>query len=71
MYLYRTYEGEQAREFVHEPLPAGGEWPEVQQRVHTVQVWASNVDDPGADHYVLVAYDAAGHEIGRKQVHTY
>lgn len=71
MYLYATYEEQQAREFVSKPFPSGGEWPEVQQRVHTVEVWASNIDEPATDHYTLIAFDSDGQELARKKVLGY
>lgn len=71
MYLYATHDGAAAREFVSRPLPSGGEWCGVAGRVHRVEVWASNIEDPGADYYELVAYDENGNEIGRKRVDTY
>lgn len=71
MYLYATYKGREARQFVCEPLPSGGEWRQVAKKVERVEVWASNIEDSGADHYVLVAYDVSDREIGRKKVETY
>lgn len=71
MYLYETHEGKEAKEFVNRRLPSGGEWPEVACEVQRVEVWASNIDDSGADHYVLVAIDADGEEIGRKRIRAY
>lgn len=71
MYLYATYEGPQAHEFVTKPLPLGAEWPEVADQVERLEVWASNVDDSGPDRYELVAFDSQGHQIGRNTVLAY
>lgn len=71
MYLYATYEGPEAQEFVSKPLPTGDRWREVDPQVQKVEVWASSMDDPATDHYELVAFDADGREISRKKVQGY
>lgn len=62
MYLYDTHEGEEAREFARSPLPSGGEWPEVVDQVERVEVWASNVNDPGSEKAVETAGSTRGPE---------
>jgi hypothetical protein len=71
MYLYETHTGKEAQEFVSRPLPSGGDWTEMARQVQKVEVWASSMDDPGADHHVLVAFDVDGCEISRKRVRGY
>ena len=71
MHLYATYDGQEAREFVCNPVPSGGDWPEVAEQVQRVEVWTSHIDDPGDDHYVLIVFDADYREISRKRVEAY
>jgi hypothetical protein len=47
MYLFATYEGPDAHEFVSKPLPSGDKWREVGRQVQKVEVWASRMDHPG------------------------
>ena len=71
MYLYATYEGPEAHEFLSKPLPSGDRWSDVGRQVQKVEVWASSMDDPGPDHYKLLAFDADGREIGRRALQAY
>lgn len=71
MYLYATYDGPEAHEFVSKPLPSGDKWREASGQVQKVEVWASSMDDPGTDYYELVAFGANGQEISRKRVQGY
>lgn len=71
MYLYETHEGKDAREFVTTCLPRRGGWPEVKERVERVELWATSLYDDGLDRYELIAYEADGEEIGRKEIPGY
>lgn len=71
MHLYATYKGQEAREFARKPVPSGGAWPEVAEQVQRFEVWTSHIEDPGDDHYVLIAFDADDREISRKRVEGY
>jgi hypothetical protein len=68
MKLQATYRGPEAQRFALEPPPCGAGWPEVAYEAETIFVYESEPHEPGAHFYLLLAYDSAGNEVGRKRV---
>ena len=68
MRLQATYRGPEAQRFAQEPPPYGAGWPEVAYEAHTIFVYVSEPGEPGHHFVQLLAYDADGNEVGRRQV---
>lgn len=68
MRLQATYRGPEAQRFALEPPPYGADWPEVAYEADVIFVYEKEPHEPGAHFYLLLAYDAARNEIGRKRV---
>jgi hypothetical protein len=68
MRLEETYTGAEAQRFALEPPPYGAGWPEVADEAETILVYESEPSDPGHQFVLLLAYDAEGNEVGRKQL---
>jgi hypothetical protein len=58
----------EAQRFALEPPPYGADWPEVAYEASTILVYVSEPSDPGHYFVQLLAYDAEGREVGRKQL---
>jgi hypothetical protein len=48
--------------------PYGAGWPEVANEAQTIFVYVSEPSDPGHYFVQLLAFDAEGYEVGRKQL---
>lgn len=68
MYLLRTNTGPEAQRFALEPLPFGAGWPEVAYEAETIAVCVSEPGEPSHHFLQLLAYDADGNEVGRKNL---
>ncbi|MEA3376529.1 MAG: hypothetical protein U9R72_10100 [Chloroflexota bacterium] len=68
MRLQATYRGAEAQRFAFEPPPYGAGWPEVADEADVIFVYEKEPHEPGAHFHFLLAYDAEGHEVGRKRV---
>jgi len=67
MRLQATYRGPEAQRFALEPPPYGADWPDVAYEAETIFVYVSEPSDPGHYFVQLLAFDAEGDEVGRKQ----
>ena len=68
MKLQATYRGPEAQRFALEPAPYGADWPDVAYEADVIFVYVSEPHEPGHYFVQLLAYDAYGNEVGRKQL---
>lgn len=68
MRLRATCKDPEAQRFALEPPPYGAGWPNVAYEASPIFVYVSEPSDPGHYFVQLLAFDAEGNEVGRKQL---
>ena len=72
MYLVEIVDGPRAKVVAKESAPFGASFSEdVVVKTEKVEIWGSDLDEPGADYCEYKAFDASGTLIGTKKVSGY